>query len=218
MSRVRNTLWIALLTAIMICWCSEAIANEQVHGYQIPTTEGAVTPTIGICKTLGTTATGRNGRRRAGSTSRRSFGASYCLPYTDSGPRKLGFFFVPPEVVKAIENVELDLITHFEHDSTTLKELEGTSVDVLVDWLINTEDAGIKLTGHTDSTGTPEYNLELSLRRTEAVKAFFVAKGVPTDRIETEGLGETSLFMDIIGRLRENRRVTIETFQVSNEE
>jgi len=121
-------------------------------------------------------------------------------------------------VLKAIENVELDLITHFEHDSTSLKELEGTSVNVLVNWLVNTGDAGIKLTGYTDSTGTPKYNLELSLRRTESVKAFFVSKGVPPERIETEGLGETNLFMAVLGRLRENRRVTIETFQVSNEE
>lgn len=214
MSRVRNVFWVSLLSAIMICWFSEATAGEQVHGYQIPTTEGAVTPTIGICRSLYTTpARGQHGRHSANS-GRRSFGASYCLPYRDSGPRKLAFS-VPLAVVKAIEEVEMDLITHFEHDSTELKELESTSLNILVSWLINTPDAGIKLTGHTDSTGTAEYNLELSQRRTEAVKVLFVAKGVSSNKIKTEWFGETNLFMNVLGRLRENRRVSIETFQVN---
>jgi len=122
-------------------------------------------------------------------------------------------------VVRAVEAVEMDLITHFEHDSTDLKELATTeSVDVIVSWLVSTQDAGIRLTGHTDSTGTDEYNLELSRRRTESVKELFVSRGVPADRIETEWFGETNLFMDVIGRLRENRRVSIEIFQITSEE
>jgi len=113
----------------------------------------------------------------------------------------------------------MDLVTHFEHDSADLKELqETTSVAVIVEWLATTPDAGIKLTGHTDSTGTPEYNLMLSQRRTEAVKALFVDKGVPSDRIETEWFGETNLLMSVLGRLRENRRVEIDVFQITDEE
>jgi len=215
-----------LLAAIVICWFSESAAAEQIHGYQIPTTEGATmpsigdpaTPTVGVCKSVSTTPNrNRRGRRNANG-GRRGFGASYCLPYNDSGPRKLGFS-APEKVQEAIKAVEMDLVTHFEHDSADLKELqETTSVAVIVEWLATTPDAGIKLTGHTDSTGTPEYNLMLSQRRTEAVKALFVDKGVPSDRIETEWFGETNLLMSVLGRLRENRRVEIDVFQITDEE
>lgn len=52
-------------------------------------------------------------------------------------------------------------------------------------------DATILIEGHTDSDGSNEYNLELSRLRAEAVRSVLVAGGVPADRIETQGYGET---------------------------
>ena len=47
-----------------------------------------------------------------------------------------------------------------------------------------------RLEGHTDSTGSPEYNLALSKRRAEAVKAYMVQSfGVPANRLEAVGYG-----------------------------
>ena len=45
-------------------------------------------------------------------------------------------------------------------------------------------------TGHTDRIGTVAYNDRLSMRRAQAVKAYLVSKGVPADRIYTEGKGK----------------------------
>ncbi len=46
--------------------------------------------------------------------------------------------------------------------------------------------------GHTDSTGNPDANLDLSRRRAEAVKTFLVSNvGLPSDRLETVGKGST---------------------------
>lgn len=52
-------------------------------------------------------------------------------------------------------------------------------------------DATILIEGHTDSDGSNEYNLELSRLRAEAVRSVLVSGGVPADRIETQGYGET---------------------------
>ncbi len=53
------------------------------------------------------------------------------------------------------------------------------------------EDSTLLIEGHTDSDGSSEYNLELSRLRAEAVRSVLVAGGVPPNRIETQGYGET---------------------------
>ncbi|MCL2871794.1 MAG: OmpA family protein [Betaproteobacteria bacterium] len=47
----------------------------------------------------------------------------------------------------------------------------------------------VLVTGHTDRIGTAAYNQKLSERRAETVRAYLVSKGVPTDRIESLGMG-----------------------------
>jgi OmpA-OmpF porin, OOP family len=48
----------------------------------------------------------------------------------------------------------------------------------------------IMVIGHTDSVGTIPYNQKLSERRANSVKVFMMSKGVPADRIVTEGRGK----------------------------
>lgn len=65
--------------------------------------------------------------------------------------------------------------------------------------------------GHTDSTGPDAYNIKLSERRAQSVKAFLIDKGVPADTLMTAAFGE-SLFVATNstreGRYR-NRRVEL---------
>ena len=50
--------------------------------------------------------------------------------------------------------------------------------------------------GHTDSTGTAEYNQQLSLNRANAVRNHLVGNGVDTRRVTTEGYGESQPVAD----------------------
>jgi OOP family OmpA-OmpF porin len=67
--------------------------------------------------------------------------------------------------------------------------------------------------GHTDSFGSPEYNLGLSERRALAVKSWLVEEmGIEPSRIRTKGLGSTRLVApasESIEGQRLNRRVEI---------
>lgn len=47
------------------------------------------------------------------------------------------------------------------------------------------------VSGHTDDTGSTEFNDELSLRRADAVKAYLCVKGIHPDSIRVYGYGET---------------------------
>ena len=69
----------------------------------------------------------------------------------------------------------------------------------------------IEVAGHTDSTGSEQYNQSLSERRAATVAQYLEAKGVATQRILTVGMGETRPVADNgtpEGR-QANRRVEI---------
>ena len=69
----------------------------------------------------------------------------------------------------------------------------------------------IQVNGYTDTSGTPEYNMGLSIRRANAVKAQLITDGVPADVISIMGYGETHLLVPTGPGVREpqNRRVEI---------
>ena len=69
----------------------------------------------------------------------------------------------------------------------------------------------IEVQGYTDSQGAADYNLGLSQRRAESVRAYLVSKGVPSDKITAKGYGKDRPVADNAtaeGRA-DNRRVEI---------
>lgn len=69
----------------------------------------------------------------------------------------------------------------------------------------------ISATGHTDTMGTPRYNMALSIRRANAVRDALVREGIPSSAIAVIGRGETQLLVQTPDQTREprNRRVEI---------
>lgn len=70
-------------------------------------------------------------------------------------------------------------------------------------------ETGILITGHTDATGSDESNVELSLKRAEAVVAYLGGNGIPEERLEAKGLGESAPVADNKTRKgrAQNRRI-----------
>jgi OOP family OmpA-OmpF porin len=69
----------------------------------------------------------------------------------------------------------------------------------------------LEVNGYTDTSGTPQYNQGLSVRRAQAVAAELVKDGVPKSAISIQGFGETHLLVPTGAGVREpqNRRVEI---------
>jgi OmpA-OmpF porin, OOP family len=81
----------------------------------------------------------------------------------------------------------------------------------LVEFLKRNPDRKVLIEGHTDSTGTSEYNLQLSLLRAESVQSVLAGNGLPADRVTAVGYGDTrpeAPNNSAIGR-QQNRRVEV---------
>ncbi len=99
----------------------------------------------------------------------------------------------------------------FDVNSATLKPGAYQEIDRAAEVLRRYPDTRLTVQGHTDSTGSEAYNMELSRRRAEAVKNALVMRGVDPARIQAVGYGES---MPIASNATEagrqlNRRVTI---------
>ena len=118
----------------------------------------------------------------------------------------------PPPPAPVSEKVTFAADAFFDFDKSVLKPEARSKLDDLV-----SKTAGINLeviiaVGHTDAIGTDGYNQKLSIRRSDAIKAYLVSKGVEKNRVYTEGKGEKQPVADnktTEGRAK-NRRVEIE--------
>lgn len=78
--------------------------------------------------------------------------------------------------------------------------------------LLHPEIQRIEVQGHTDNRGTEVYNLDLSQRRAEAVRAYLVRRGVEPARVDARGYGTSHPLVSNeseAGRAK-NRRVQFE--------
>lgn len=118
----------------------------------------------------------------------------------------------PAQPPVAASKVTFAADAFFDFDKSVLKPEGRAKLDDLVGKIRGINLEVIIAVGHTDSIGSDAYNQRLSVRRSEAVKAYLVSKGIERNRVYTEGKGEKQPVAD--NRTKEgrakNRRVEIE--------
>jgi outer membrane protein OmpA-like peptidoglycan-associated protein len=84
----------------------------------------------------------------------------------------------------------LDSEVSFDFDSAAIKPTFRPSLDKLADVINKYDRTVVHVVGHTDSVGSAEYNQRLSERRAESVADYLGSRGVPYQRLRTEGRGK----------------------------
>jgi outer membrane protein OmpA-like peptidoglycan-associated protein len=79
----------------------------------------------------------------------------------------------------------------FEVDSATLQTSIRDEIVAVSQSLQRYPDTAVQVVGHTDDTGSAEYNQDLSERRARAVAGILMASGTPAARIQAYGRGLT---------------------------
>lgn len=113
---------------------------------------------------------------------------------------------------KVIDDALKNRIIEFESGSAVLASSGTQILDEMVVALNKVQGKNVKITGHTDSSGNPQRNQQLSVDRALAVKRYLIDKGIAETRLSTTGLGSDKPVADNTtadGR-KKNRRIEFE--------
>ena len=120
------------------------------------------------------------------------------------------FFFLFFFSSLAAQNIHTENI-YFKSDKHLLDATNTTSLISFLSDLSTYNESNIRIIGHTDQDGSNEYNIELSKKRAEAVKQYFLNNGIPESSIEVRFLGESDLVSQSLDNQskQKNRRVEL---------
>jgi outer membrane protein OmpA-like peptidoglycan-associated protein len=102
----------------------------------------------------------------------------------------------------------------FDFDSSALRSEARENLANLAASLAEYPESEVLIVGHTDATGSEEYNQRLSERRAGSARNFLVQQGVAATRIDAQGRGEMEPIAsnETEAGQQENRRVEVAIF------
>lgn len=196
-----------LLVALLLIFTPACNTSRAVKGGAIGTAAGGAVGGV-IGNKAGNTAVGAIIGAAIGGTAGALIGR-----HMDKQAEELEQELEGAEIARVGEGilVTFDSGLLFDVDSYTVKGETEQNLIELAQSLKEYEGSEVLIEGHTDSTGSDEYNQKLSERRANSVSAFLTKQGVDPSRINTMGYGENQPVADndsTDGR-QQNRRVEV---------
>ena len=204
---VRALIVVASGLALLVDYCGFAAAAEWASESQIL---NALTPRSGIAtRNLSGAPTQQDTKRQ-----------NFINGLRSSRTRSLTIDERQEVAAIAKERPSIDLDVYFDYNSA---EIAAKSVPDLMNLGRALTNASLQggvflLSGHTDAKGGPEYNLQLSERRAQSVKAFLVQNfSIAGENLVATGYGKDQLKNPANPLAAENRRVQITNLETKQE-
>lgn len=206
MKSISIKLFTLLLVAALTVSACDSI-SKTAKGTAIGATAGALAGAI-IGKAAGNTTTGAIAGAAVGGATGAAIGN-----YMDRQSREMEEDLEGAKVERVGEGIKVtfDSGILFEVNSYQLSDASKEEIAKLAEILQKYEDTNIMFAGHTDNTGSEEYNQKLSENRAKAVAEYAAFTGVDASRMTITGYGEADPIADnstVAGRA-ENRRVEV---------
>ena len=100
-------------------------------------------------------------------------------------------------VIVRSSRIEIPERVYFDHGQATIQQRSLPLLKQVAGVLrANAQITKVRIEGHTDSTSSDEFNLQLSQQRAEAVRALLIQAGVHKDVLEAKGYGESKPVAD----------------------
>jgi len=204
---MRKTLTVVLvmLFAMQLIFCSSL--NKTTKGAAVGTAGGAVVGGV-IGKQAGNTVLGAIIGAAIGGAA-----GGYIGHYMDKQAEEIKQDIAGAEITRVGEGIKITFKSGllFDSDKATLRPEAQTDLQQLSATLNKYNDTVILIEGHTDATGSDDYNLTLSQKRAQAVAAYLGTYKVNPSRFTIMGYGEAQPIMsnDTSEGRQANRRVEL---------
>jgi OmpA-OmpF porin, OOP family len=94
-------------------------------------------------------------------------------------------------IVVKKDKIELKQTIYFAYRKADIKPVSFPLLDEVAQAMKDNPNIKVRIEGHTDSKGPDKFNLKLSQKRAESVRAYLAKKGVAAERMDPKGFGET---------------------------
>ena len=125
--------------------------------------------------------------------------------------------FPSPSLQKKLNEILSHSSIEFDSNTATITPRSRATLDQLIALIHRAPPTAIEIGGHTDKYGTPDYNLQLSRLRADAVRRYFINHGL-TNQFTAVGYGASrplSVAQTRAG-LQHNRRIELRVKGVGN--
>ncbi len=128
------------------------------------------------------------------------------------------YLLTPPEVrrlfgaaIDALPAPEVLFVLHFDGDQDVLNSASQGMIPAILAAIRERHSTSITVTGHTDTTSTPDYNYRLGMRRARNVESILLSQGVNSSDLFVSSHGDTDLLVKTERDVpnAQNRRVEV---------
>lgn len=204
---IRKSMVIVLIVAMAIFAIGCGASSKTKKGAAIGAAAGGVLGAV-VGKQAGNTLVGAIVGAAVGGAA-----GAYIGNYMDKQAKELEQDIDGAKIERVGEGIKItfDSGILFDVNKATLKPASMTNLQKLATILNKYPDTNILIEGHTDNTGSDEYNLELSEKRAQSVSNYLASLNVDPTRFTIMGYGESQPIATndtAVGRAQ-NRRVDL---------